>query len=216
MLENNNYECLNKQQIIAYLSEKMTPVETHRIEKHILDCKLCEAAIQGYASQPNAFEVLNDANYFAIENMTPTINTSTSSSANVSTNVSQPVFKLKKWAWLAAACALLALPFGYHFYQNSNNSVQLAAEYGGLMPAPQVIVRGENSMASTEAEHAFSAYEQADYNASLTKFEKILATEPQNTEAALKRTSFVTNNIACFFNDLSNFIKCCLCVFHQK
>ncbi len=179
MPEKKPSSCLSKTDIIGYLNGNLTPADTHRVEAHLLDCELCNAALNGYAAQPNVVNhILTNETYFdaMITEQTPV---STTLSASDGAKIS-----LKTWAWLAAAAMLVALPLGYHFYKNAETAPAIAAEYDNLMPAPQTIVRGENATGATAIEQAFIAYEQADYATSYTQFEKILRNDPQNTVVA--------------------------------
>src|SRR5437868_389306 len=41
--------CLSLDTIIRYLNDELPVKESHRVEKHMLDCELCKEAVEGYA-----------------------------------------------------------------------------------------------------------------------------------------------------------------------
>ncbi len=171
MSEKRPSHCLSKADMIGYLNGNLTPANVYRIETHLIDCQFCDTAIKGYAEQQDAISILNSDTYFETM-LLEEINT---------TAPIRKTKRLKTAVWLSAAAILVALPLGYHFYTKTTISPEIAAEYNNLMPAPQVIVRGQNKTGSTPTEQAFLAYEQADYATSFTQFQKIATNEPQNT-----------------------------------
>ena len=174
--------CITSTDIVAYLNDRLSAAESYAIEEHLLDCPLCATAVEGYFRTSNQDLLSNSTLDLELKNMV-----TTNAALQELPVTSAPLPSIKKMSnrfWLAAAVLLLALPFGYYFYENSPKPAQLSAEYGSLMPAPEAVVRGENAIATTDLQHAFLAYEQADYATSFSKFQAIATADPQNTEAA--------------------------------
>ena len=173
-MKHASFSCLTPAELVAYLDDTLSHSEERRVEAHLLDCPLCDAAMQGFAAHPNKQAALAEIEARSLPQTRHTQALKSEKTKRYNLN----------WLYFAAAAVVICLPFGYHWYQTNTAIPALAAEYSTLMPAPQAVVRGENSAAKTEQEQAFATYEQADYNASFDAFKKIVAAEPQNTEAA--------------------------------
>lgn len=173
-MKHTSPSCLTPAELVAYLDETLSHSDEQRIEAHLLDCPLCDAAIQGFAAHPNKQAALAEIEAMPLPQQ----------AKKMPLTLEKKKKTMLNWLYFAAAAVVICLPFGYHWYQTNTAIPALAAEYNMLMPAPQVTVRGENKTAQTEQEQAFATYEQADYKASFAMFKKIAADEPQNTEAA--------------------------------
>lgn len=50
--------CLSKKQVIDYVENKASNIERHTVEKHLLNCKLCSAAIEGFSNNIDGLSAL--------------------------------------------------------------------------------------------------------------------------------------------------------------
>lgn len=50
--------CLSKKQVIDYVENKASNIERHTVEKHLLNCKLCSAAIEGFSNNVDGLSLL--------------------------------------------------------------------------------------------------------------------------------------------------------------
>ena len=93
--------CLTKQEIKAYLDKTLSEQERFRAENHLLDCNMCQDAIDGYILHPQ--ELTNHSNGSA---------------------------SIKKWISIAASLLLLALGgFAIYQYKFANHSNSVFAQF---------------------------------------------------------------------------------------
>lgn len=57
MLKDHKIVHLSADEMIRYKSGSMTGPEMHRVESHLLDCKLCEEAMQGVSGIDNSMHL---------------------------------------------------------------------------------------------------------------------------------------------------------------
>ena len=58
-LNENHNQHLTREEFLDYNSKKLSPIEMHRIEKHLLECSLCEAAINGIDKSDDYLRTVN-------------------------------------------------------------------------------------------------------------------------------------------------------------
>ena len=93
--------CLSKSEVKAYLNKTLSEQERFGVENHLLDCNMCQDAIDGYIQYPHELQQ----------------NTFTSS-------------PLKKWLSIAASVLLLALGgIAIYQYQFANHSDSVFAQF---------------------------------------------------------------------------------------
>lgn len=93
--------CLTKSEIRAYLNKSTSEQDRFEIENHLLDCNMCQDAIDGYIQHPQ--ELANDSNISV---------------------------SLKKWLSIAASLFLLALGgFAIYQYKYANHSNSVFAQF---------------------------------------------------------------------------------------
>lgn len=93
--------CLSKPEVKAYLNKTLSQQERFEVENHLLDCNMCQDAIDGYIQHPQELQ----QNAF-----TPS--------------------PFKKWLSIAASVLLLALGgFAIYQYQFANHSNSVFAQF---------------------------------------------------------------------------------------
>ncbi len=58
-LNENHNPHLTREEFLDYKSKKLLPKEMHRIEKHLLECSLCEDAISGIDKSDDYLRTIN-------------------------------------------------------------------------------------------------------------------------------------------------------------
>jgi len=110
----NNRPCLTKSEIQRYVKKTLNKEERYEIENHLLDCDLCNAALEGY----------------------------TQYSDEVYTSNSNP--QKQNWIYLAAATMLLLIAtVAFIGYKNANQPAATFAEFY-KKPQWDTQTRGEN------------------------------------------------------------------------
>lgn len=114
----NTTNCLNRDQMLGYLRNELAPFEKHLVEKHLVDCDLCNDALEGFSLISNPDFI--DQTVMAVKEITPV--------RKIKTQVS---FRI----WLAAASVILIIISTLWFYHSSYQPYpnQVAQE---TMPRP--------------------------------------------------------------------------------
>ncbi len=148
--------CLSKSEIKAYLDKSTSEQERFEMEKHLLDCNLCQDAISGYIEFPKELN------------------------KELKKVFSSPT---KKWLALAASILFLAIggyaTYSYHF-ANYGDSV-FAQFY--QKPSWDIQTRGNGT--DMDYSNAIQNYNQGLYQAAVPSFDSLLVNEEENNQMRL-------------------------------
>ncbi len=155
-------ECLSPEDIRLYRTNQLGDADRHRVEDHLLDCPLCQAAVEGQPTESD--EAM--ASIFA----------------KIDARVEQtaaPVRKLPFWTFNRIAATVLFLIVGTAVVWYAQS------ERGGISPDTNIALRGvAESLAKTSFPEGVDLYNNKNYRASLTYFEKALQEQPEDAVAS--------------------------------
>ena len=173
MMQPTNSDCLSPNEIVGYLAQSLNTAQTRRVEAHLIDCPLCDAALTGFANSHNPQQVAADI---------AQVQAAFAKKQPATKPQKMPTFP-KIWA---AAAVVIAMLLGTYFYC-SHNAVhtQLFAQNFAPITAAKTVERGEAAVAKTTLEQGFAAYSQGDYKGSLVDFENVLSLTPNDYQTAL-------------------------------
>ncbi len=151
----NNRSCLTKGEIQRYVNKTSTKEERFEIDNHLLDCDLCDAALEGY----------------------------TQHSDEIYTSSSNSKASKFKWFYLAAATLLLLITaIAFIGYKNANQPAETFAEFY-QKPQWDIQSRGENE--SDQYTQAIQTYNQGNYAAALNAFVELIKIHPEDNRLRL-------------------------------
>ncbi len=159
--------CLNLDQMIGYVDNKLASERRAQIETHLDQCRLCREAMEGVRLYPDksALRELLDA-----------------PSHDIHLRPAWIEFLKHNWKSTYAIAAMLLLGLISVFYLTKDNPNQtLFAESFHRYPSPASLVRGEQAGGKLAA--ALRQYEAENLSGALKIFQEILAAEPGNTPA---------------------------------
>jgi len=159
--------CLNLDQMIGYVDNKLAPAQRLQIEAHLDECRLCSEAVDGVRIYPDKSE---------LREMTG------APSYDIHLRPAIIEFLRNNWKSAYAIAATLVIGLTSLFYLTRDNPNQtLFAESFHRYPSPASLVRGEQAGGKLAA--ALGQYEAENFSAALKIFQEILAAEPSNTVA---------------------------------
>lgn len=148
--------CLTKSEIKTYLDKSVSEQERFEIENHLLDCNLCQDAIDGYIQHS---QELNQAQRIQIP--TP----------------------YRKWLVIAASFLfLLICSIAIYKYQFANRGNSVFAQFY-QKPSWDNQTRGNES--PNDYSNAIQSYNQGLYQSALPSFDSILANDDEDNQMRL-------------------------------
>lgn len=161
-----NTKCLSVEDIQNYLAQKVNNDERYRIENHLLDCPLCNDAIEGFAQNYSPHE----ENDFGLPKQFI-------EQKNQETKIKAIPANRFSWTRVAAAVLLLLLPsFAVFNYYNQNQHQRLFTN--NFEPYSDATLSNLRSSSATDMDEnlqaAFQAYNSKDFNKSLLFLENYL------------------------------------------
>ncbi len=167
-------DCLSKEQISDYITDKLNGEALRTVEHHLIDCPFCNDAVEGYS-------IVNEA---------PQVYTLESQLKPVTSKVTKrhklPIYNLNK---IAAAILLLVLPAALFFYLNRNAKNQdLFSVYHATYDSSFTTRAASDKNTATsnkELEKAFQYYEAGDFENSIVHFDNYIKEQQQDEEAIL-------------------------------
>jgi len=176
----NTRTCLKPEEITAYLEQRLSDEERFAIENHLLDCPLCEAALEGFAQ----------ANPTTTTKHLAEIKTALPGSAPTNTTLPTGEAKLRRlpawrnWAAAAAAVALLITAGIIYTRQGPISSSELFAEAYVPYESPFV---GTRSATDNELplNAGLAAFQEGNYSQAVEHFDEVLIQSPEESMAHL-------------------------------
>ncbi len=155
-------DCLSRAEIHHYLSGKLPEDQRFKVENHLLDCPLCDAAVEGFEQMDQDAENTLDELY---EDINVRLGERTEAAA---------VRKMFPWNRIAAAILLLITAgAAWLYYQNSNQEQDYLAYFEDATATSTV--RGRDSDLLTEdLLSGVRLYEKENFQGSLSFFEDYL------------------------------------------
>lgn len=112
----NHGDCISEEMMLRYVEGKLNSREQHRVEKHLLDCELCNDAFEGISAQvaQHTRTNLSELNHRIEERI----------------NYRNGKISGTKWFYLAAAVFAIAVLFGggYYYLQSIKKSEKVFTE----------------------------------------------------------------------------------------
>lgn len=170
-------QCLNPKEVKDYLNRNLDEGKQHRIENHLLDCTLCNDAVEGFAQNNNAIDdpQLTDLkNHFA--------------QFEEAYHQEQPSQRQIIRAIASMAAISLLLITAIWLYRDANQSERLFySQYETYEPAILSNTRSAETENTVNVifEAATTAYQAKQYEESIPLFEKQLEQNPEHLLATL-------------------------------
>lgn len=158
-------DCLSRAEIHHYLNGRLPKDQRFKVENHLLDCPLCNAAIEGFEQMGQDAEITLDEVYEDID-------------AKLGEQAGAPVIK-KMFPWNRVAAAILLLltaGAAWLYYQGANQEQDYLAYFEDATTVSTV--RGVDSDLLTEdVLSGVRLYEKENFQGSLSFFEDYLESQ---------------------------------------
>jgi hypothetical protein len=157
--------CLTLDQLTAYAENRLSALECHQIENHLIDCQLCSDALEGLELFANKNGCKQQINGISKE----------IHKRNVSYHPQQ-----FNWRFHYSLAAVILLTFAsvFYFMFRKPSYEPLFSEYFKPYPNMVPLVRGEESAGTLES--AMIEYESENYLGTLRILQNLLQSEPGN------------------------------------
>lgn len=147
--------CLSMQEIKAYHAGTLNQKQQFRIERHLVDCELCNGALEGFANSPDEKKDRAQLKILAQQ--------------LGATKSNAPSFYLKQ---VAAILVLAIIGSAFIGYWNYTKSERLFARFYEHPAAVDINLRTPTAAGqSIQRTEAFVAYQQGDYTRAAALFE---------------------------------------------
>ena len=165
--------------IQRYLRKEMNSKEQFRVENHLLDCALCDDAVEGYA---NTYTASDPAP--ALATLDLRITQRLEKTAPIVKDLSP---HRNRWLYRAAAVGalLIASLAALLYWQNSSESRLYSQHYVPLEAGEYGVKRSNSAEVSPNFEKAFYYYGTENYTSAIAFFEDHLAAYPDDATAQL-------------------------------
>ncbi|PHI19039.1 hypothetical protein CEQ90_14790 [Lewinellaceae bacterium SD302] len=147
---NDVTSCPPGDKLPAYAQGKLSGAEQHKVEQHLLDCPLCDAAVEGfveYGVRPDQLTYISKMTQSAL------------TKARTKKEPAQPSINLNWWPYLAAAAIVLLLVFAWSGYRDQQAPQRLFAEF--FDPIPQADFSAQRAVVSIRQPNGDELLEQA-------------------------------------------------------
>lgn len=164
--------CLSRREIAKYIGGKLNKAESFRVENHILDCPLCEDALEGYDT--DEFEKLNSVESF--ESFSKKLSPQREAKIRRLSNT----FILRR---IAAAVLVLIIAVGGFMMLSTPSNNELYQAYFETYESDISPRRGGESKAveiHPLLKEAMDLYDDHNFEASLPVFDKYIAIEKED------------------------------------
>ncbi len=166
---------LSPEKIRDYLAAQLDDQERFEVENHLLDCELCNAAVEGFSEFPAELEAPKIealAKRFPPQEM--------AKEAQLS-----PLRRSYTWRnRLAIAAAVLLLPLAAWWYWQAQNSDPFFSQFYQSYQSDFLAVRSPENPADPLLKEGILQYQNQNYSASLPLLESYLEEEPEQSVAA--------------------------------
>ena len=170
--------CLSVDEINRYLEEKLTEEERFDVENHLLDCELCSAAVEGY-SQAGIKAPKVDTNELRNK-----ITTAVQKSP-ASTSATKVVPQRRNFNWAVAAGLIFLLGIASYIFFQSQSEQSLFASYYQPYDKAFLATRSNNEQGNKSLTDGLNAYQNKEFDKSLTLLEQAREADPENGVIAL-------------------------------
>ncbi len=165
--------CLSQQEIIEYLNEKLPDIARYEVESHLLDCPLCNAAVEAYAGNYQHAETELEAD------LADLVQKKQASVSEVkSTSLPFPSFNQVVALILLLFTVAAALKYYQHFQQN-----RWFIAFFQPVPDQYLTLRGENTKLPQTLKTAMFFYQEEQLAKSVPHFERYLSQNAGDFEA---------------------------------
>lgn len=178
------HRCLSARELRQYTAGELSGRERYRVENHLLDCALCNDAVEGRTARPERDAApLPTANAFLAHLAVAPAATEAAPSARETA----PVRRLpRRRPWLqyaAAACVVALAAVSVWYFQETSKHDELALY--DKPDAPIIRLRGGDTipLGNTKLDAAMEAYDAAAYDRSAALFAEVIGAEPDNEDA---------------------------------
>jgi tetratricopeptide (TPR) repeat protein len=168
--------CLGKDEVNAYLSGRLSGENLRRVENHLLDCPLCSDAVEGFESAAvPAGEEVEDFSSFKKK-------LELSSGGNI--RHLTPYHTLRRSIAVAAVFALAVVAY-WSFFHSPEGSELYKQYYTAYENDIPLNLRSSDSaqLLNLAFVQALNNYSQGQFSTSVSLFEEVLNTEPDNIPA---------------------------------
>ena len=166
--------CLSKKELQAYLDESIHDDDRYRIESHLIDCPLCNAAVEGFAQQYN----------FGEDKYLEKLETAITTKKEIQENHSNIKNKFSLMNRIAAAVLLLLIASASLLYWNSQKTERLfLSYYEGLEIDNTVRGVADNATEQNELNLGVSAFNNQFFEKSIGHFNSYLKENPEHIAA---------------------------------
>lgn len=163
-------DCLSPADLRAYAEGKLTEDRRFRVENHLLDCPLCNEAVEGFQSMETIPEELFEDLYKKVDAPTAPPSGQTR--------------RLIPWNNIAASLLFLLVAGAAYFYYQSNDTGNAYQAYFENQENSFAVRAIEDNRIPNALSNGLALYQDENYQASLSFFEDYLKTNPEEAEAA--------------------------------
>jgi len=169
-------DCLGREELLAYLGGKISPVGRHRVENHLLDCPLCSDAVEGFhETGPQSIHSL--AGFDSFRKMLP---------AEEGARV-RPLIPARVFSGVAALAAALIIGgvMYFNWFLPADNDTLYNRFYSTYQNDIPLNLRSAEDVQPLHPalKNALENYSTGNFAASLPLFEDALKAEPGNDAA---------------------------------
>ena len=177
------HRCLSARELHQYAAGQLSGTERHRVENHLLDCALCNDAVEGRTARPDRDAApLPTANAFlASLNTAPKMQPAVTEEAKV-----RVLPRRRPWLqYVAAACVVALATVSVWYFQETNKHDRIIAQEYDTPDAEVINPRGGRvvPLETSKLDAAMTAYDEAAYDRSAALFAEVVAAEPTNEDA---------------------------------
>lgn len=181
------HRCLSARELHQYAIGQLSGAERHRVENHLLDCALCNDAVEGRTARPDRDAApLPTANAFLASLATaPEASTVATSPPTEEAKV-RTLPRRRPWLqYAAAACVVALATVSVWYFQETNKHDRIIAQEYHTPDAEVINPRGGRvvPLETSKLDEAMTAYDEAAYDRSAALFAEVVAAEPTNEDA---------------------------------
>ncbi|MEM7103098.1 MAG: tetratricopeptide repeat protein [Bacteroidota bacterium] len=171
-------QCLSQDEIMGYINSSLPEKELYEIEKHLVDCALCNAAVEGWLKVEEPTQVLNELDNLKIPGLNDKDIRQPKKERQLLIGVKPLIATAASIALILAILFLLPKPKG-------NTAAIYETNYEYLkMPDPTTRNADETRIKEL-TKNAWQAYNEKDFQASADIFDQLLKLDGKNPTALL-------------------------------
>ena len=160
--------CLSLEQLIGYAEDRISPLERHSVEKHLIDCELCSEALDGVIASADKVKI-----HEAVDSL----------GKEIHARLSRSAIRRHNWKAYYSLAAVLIIGIATVFYAFLRKPAHEALFHQYFQPYPNTIPLVRSQARIGNLELAMMEYEAENYQASLNILQEIIREEPENITA---------------------------------